>query len=216
MRIIIMGPPGVGKGTQSKLLIDHFNIPHISTGMIFRDLADKGSTIGNIAKEYMSKGKLVPNDITDEIVRKRLSLDDTQKGFLLDGYPRNLEQAKMFDKLLAEKGWKVNAFIKIEAPTDLVVARISGRRVCSKCGSVYHIENNKPLKEGICDIEGAKLIQRNDDSEKTVQNRIDIYEDQTAQIVGYYEKTEKIIYVNGTKSIQEIQDKIMQALGVTL
>lgn len=213
MRIVIMGPPGVGKGTQSKLIVDHFKMPHISTGTIFRDLVKSGSTIGNIANSYMSEGKLVPNDITDEIVRKRLSFDDVKAGFLIDGYPRNIEQAKSFDKLLEEKGYKIDAFIKIEAPTELVVSRITGRRVCSKCGEIFHIISNRPKKEGICDKDGGSLIQRDDDSEKTVQNRIEIYEKQTAQIVDYYDKTYKIIYVDGTKLIKDIQLKIMKALG---
>jgi adenylate kinase len=155
-----MGPPGVGKGTEAELLVKHYDIPHISTGNIFRELYKDKTQVGKIAKEYIDRGELVPDDITNEIVRHRLLMKDCKKGFLFDGYPRNIEQAKAFDALLVEQGWKLDAVINIAAPDHVIVDRIAGRRVCSTCGAVYHITNKKPKVEGICDVDGGKLIQR--------------------------------------------------------
>ena len=213
MRIIIMGPPGSGKGTEAALLIKHYNIPHISTGNIFRELYKDRTTVGKIAKEYIDRGELVPDDITNEIVRHRLTHADAKRGFLFDGYPRNIEQAKAFDALLVKLGWKLDAVINIKAPDELIVERISGRRVCESCGAVYHIHNKKPLHEGICDIDGGTLIQRVDDMEETVQRRLRVYNESTAPVIGYYEKTGSIIHIDGTKSIAETDSAIMKALG---
>jgi adenylate kinase len=215
MRIIIMGPPGSGKGTEAALLIKHYNIPHISTGNIFRELYKDRTTVGKIAKEYIDRGELVPDDITNEIVRHRLTHADAKKGFLFDGYPRNIEQAKAFDALLVKLGWKLDAVINIKAPDELIVDRISGRRVCESCGAVYHIHNKKPLIEGICDLDGGTLIQRVDDMEETVQRRLRVYNESTAPVIGYYERTGSIIHIDGTKTIAETDSAIMKALGET-
>ncbi len=213
MRIIIMGPPGVGKGTEAELLVKHYQIPHISTGNIFRELYKDRTTVGKIAKEYINRGELVPDDITNEIVRHRLNHHDVKKGFLFDGYPRNIEQAKALDEMLANQGCKLDAVINIAAPEELITERISGRRVCETCGAVYHIHNKKPKEEGICDNDGNPLIQRNDDLEETVRRRLRIYKDQTAPVIGYYEKAGAIIHINGTQTIKEVDAQVMKALG---
>ncbi len=213
MRIIIMGPPGVGKGTEAEILIKHYKIPHISTGNIFRELFKDETTIGKIAKSYIDKGELVPDDITNEIVRQRLSKPDVVKGFLFDGYPRNIEQAKALDQILEEKGWKLNAVINIQTTDDLIIDRISGRRVCADCGSIYHRVNNPSSLSGICDKCGGKLIQRDDDSKETVLRRLKIYYDQTEPVIGYYKHSGLMVNADGSQAIAKTNADIMKALG---
>ncbi len=213
MRIILMGPPGAGKGTEAESLVKHYHIPHISTGNIFRELYKDKTTVGKIAKEFIDRGELVPDDITNEIVRHRLSHADAKKGFLFDGYPRNVNQAKAFDEMLISFGWKLDAVINFSVPDEVIVKRISGRRVCEVCGAVYHTENKPPKVENICDVDGGMLIQRVDDMEKTVQRRLRIYNQQTAPVIGYYEEKGSIIHVDGTKSIQEVDQTIKKVLG---
>lgn len=213
MRIIIMGPPGVGKGTEAELLIKDFNIPHISTGNIFRELYRDKTTVGKIAKSYIDKGELVPDDITNEIVRNRLSKSDVEKGFLFDGYPRNIEQAEAFDRILDEKGWKLNAVINIQTSDELIIKRISGRRVCEDCGSIYHLENNPPKVDGVCDKCEGTLIQRDDDSQETVLRRLRIYYDQTEPVIGYYKHSGIMINADGSNAIAKNHTDIMKALG---
>jgi adenylate kinase len=210
-----MGPPGVGKGTEAELLVKHYQIPHISTGNIFRELYKDRTTVGKIAKEYVSRGELVPDDITNEIVRHRLTHHDVKKGFLLDGYPRNREQAKALDEMLEKQGTKLDAVINMSAPEDLIIERISGRRVCETCGAVYHIHNKKPQQEGICDKDGTKLIQRHDDLEATVRRRLRIYRNQTAPVIGYYKKAGAIIQIDGSGTIKDVDAQVMKALGET-
>lgn len=213
MRIILMGPPGVGKGTEAVLLAEHYHIPHISTGNIFRELYKDNTDVGKIAMGYIDRGELVPNHITNEIVRHRLMEDDAKNGFLFDGYPRNIEQAEAFDRLLEEMGWKLNAVINIAAPDEVIIERIAGRRVCETCGAVYHIHNKKPKKEGICDLDGGKLVQRADDMEETVQRRLRIYCEQTAPVIGYYKSKGSIVEIDGTQSIQYTDSTIKKVLG---
>lgn len=213
MRIVIMGPPGVGKGTEAEILIKHYKIPHISTGNIFRELYKDKTTIGKIAKSYIDKGEFVPDDITNEIVRQRLSKQDIEKGFLFDGYPRNIEQAKALDQMLEEKGWTLNAVINIQTTEDIIIGRISGRRVCADCGSIYHLDNNPPKIDGVCDRCGGKLIQRDDDSKQTVLRRLRIYNDQTAPVIGYYKNSGLMINADGSNSIAKNHADILKALG---
>jgi len=213
MRLIIMGPPGVGKGTEAKILIKQYQIPHISTGDIFRELFSGDSEIGKIAKSYVNRGELVPDDITNEIVRQRLQHDDVQNGFLFDGYPRTLYQAQAFDQIINEKGWKIDAVIDIQADKDVLLRRISGRRVCEVCGAVYHIENKKPKVEGICDLDGGKLIQRADDQSDTVLNRIEVYQQQTKPVADWYDKKNLLVHIDGSKDIDYTNEQIMKVLG---
>jgi adenylate kinase len=213
MRIILLGPPGAGKGTAAELLTKHFHIPHVSTGNIFRSLYKDKTTVGKIAKEFIDRGELVPDDITNEIVRNRLAHHDATKGFLFDGYPRNIKQAESFDELLKEKKWTLDAVINIKLDDSIIVDRISGRRVCESCGAVYHILNKKPKVSGICDVDNGKLYQREDDMEKTVLRRLKIYNEQTAPVIGYYESKGSITHIDGTKSISEIFESIKKVLG---
>jgi adenylate kinase len=213
MRIILLGPPGAGKGTEAELLVKHYQIPHISTGNIFRALYKDNTTVGKIAKEYIDRGQLVPDDITNEIVRNRLNHADAKKGFLFDGYPRNVDQAAWFDELLIQKEWKLDAVINIYVPDEVLVERISGRRVCESCGAVYHITNKKPNVEGTCDVDGGKLIQRADDMEETVQRRLRVYNEQTEPVIGYYQRKGAIVMIDGTQSIKEVDTAIKKVLG---
>lgn len=213
MRLILLGPPGVGKGTEAEILKKHYQIPHISTGNIFRELFQQETEIGKIAKSYIDKGQLVPDDITNEIVRQRLYHDDVKDGFMFDGYPRNVEQAEALDKVIAELGVKLTAVINIQADDELILSRISGRRVCESCGAVYHTKNKQPKVAGVCDVCGGKLIHREDDQEETVKNRLKIYKDQTAPVIGYYNKLGLVITVDGSTSIDWTNTQILKALG---
>ena len=208
MRLILMGPPGAGKGTAAESLIKHYHIPHISTGNIFRELYKDRTTIGKIAKEYMNRGELVPDDITNEIVRHRLSHKDVKNGFLFDGYPRTLEQAEALDHMLEDKAWHITAAINFSAPDEVIIDR-----VCETCGTVYHTTNKKPKIEGICDKDQGKLIQRTDDMEETVKRRLKIYYESTAPILGYYEQKGCLVTVDGTKSIEETDSILKKILG---
>ena len=213
MRIIMMGPPGVGKGTEAVILVKHFNIPHISTGNIFRELFHDDTEIGKIAKSYIDRGELVPDDITNEIVHQRLSKDDVKDGFLFDGYPRNIAQAEALDKMLEEKNWTLDAVINFQATDELIIERISGRRVCKNCGAVYHIHNKPPKTEGVCDQCGGQLIQRDDDKQETVLRRLRIYYDQTEPVIGYYKDSGLIVNIDGSQTIEKTNADIMKVLG---
>jgi len=213
MRLILLGPPGVGKGTEAEILKKHYRIPHISTGNIFRELFHQETEIGKIARSYIEKGHLVPDDITNEIVRERLSQDDVKNGFMFDGYPRNVAQAKALDQTLEALGVKLTAVIDIEANDELILGRISGRRVCESCGAVYHTENKTPKVDGICDVCGGKLIHREDDKPETVQKRLTIYHNQTEPVINYYEKQGLLVKIDGSTSIEHTNKQILKALG---
>ena len=206
MNIILLGAPGAGKGTQAVQLAKQYNIPHISTGDIFRANIKGGTPIGVIAKSYIDKGQLVPDEVTVEIVKQRLEEDDCKNGFLLDGFPRNIFQATELDKISV-----IDKVIDIEVDFSKLLKRITGRRVCSKCGESYHID----FLEGktACTKCGADLIQRADDNEETVKNRLFVYEKQTAPLIEYYTNQGKILKIDGDKSIQEVFEEICKKLG---
>jgi len=214
MNIILLGGPGAGKGTQAQLLTSKLNIPHISTGDIFRSNIKEGTELGKIAKEYIDQGKLVPDEITVEIVKDRIMKSDCKDGFLLDGFPRTIPQAEYLDKELNKMGKDIDYVINIDVPDDIIVKRMAGRRVCPKCGASYHIDNNPTKVENICDKCGENVIQREDDKRETVLERLKTYHMQTEPLIEYYNNKNKIITINGINSIDEINKAIMEKLGV--
>ena len=212
MKLLIMGPPGAGKGTQAEKIVKEFAIVHISTGDMFRAALKNQTPLGLKAKEYMDKGELVPDEVVIAMVEERISAPDCAKGFLLDGFPRTIPQAEALDKKLAEMGITLNGVINIEVPREDLIARLTGRRVCRQCGATYHVKFNPPKTEGVCDACGGELYQRSDDSLETVTNRLDVYEAQTAPLKEYYAKTGLLINIDGTKSIEEVFSSIKDAL----
>lgn len=212
MRLVLLGPPGVGKGTQASAIVEKYNIPHISTGDIFRANIKEGTDLGKKAKEYMDKGHLVPDDIVVSIVKDRLSKEDCKKGFLLDGFPRTINQAEILDKELTEMGIKLDKVVNIDADKEILIERAIGRRICKTCGKGYHIKFNPPKKENVCDIDGGELFQREDDTRETVSTRIEVYQKQTQPLIDYYEQKGIIINVNGTQPIAEVFETIVRAL----
>lgn len=188
LNIILMGPPGAGKGTQAKILIAKYNIPHISTGDMFREAIKEGTPLGKLAASYINDGHLVPDDVTIGLVKERLSKDDCANGYLLDGFPRTIPQAEALEKLTKEIGREIEYVINIDTPKEELVKRICGRRVCKKCGAPYHIINVKPKVDGVCDICGGELIQRPDDNEEALNTRLEAYTKQTKPLLEFYEK----------------------------
>lgn len=212
MRLILLGPPGAGKGTQAQNIKDALNIVHISTGDIFRKNIKEETELGKEVKGYLEKGELVPDELTTRIVWDRLDQDDCKDGFLLDGFPRTLNQAKALDEGLKERSLELDWVINIDVDAKVLVKRLSGRRVCENCGASYHIDNNPPQENGKCDLCGKNVIQRDDDKEETVKNRIDVYNNSTKVLIDYYEKQGKIKNFDGTKAIDEISKEILDAL----
>ena len=208
-----MGPPGVGKGSQATVLSKRLNIPHISTGDMFRKHFKENTDLGKLAKSYTDKGLLVPDEVTNRMVEDRLLDEDVKNGFLLDGYPRNVDQAKFLDELLKRKQIKIDAAIELTADNEVLIKRITGRRVCPKCGSVYHIENNPPKVSGLCDKDQTELIQRVDDKEETVINRLKVYENETFPIIEYYTNQNLVKKIDGTNTIDRVSEDILKALG---
>lgn len=212
MHIILMGPPGVGKGTAAEYLKVHYDIPHISTGEMFRKAIGEQTKMGLLAKQFMDQGQLVPDDVTNGIVRDRLSLEDCKKGFMLDGYPRTINQAVKLDEMLKDLNIKLDAVVNLFAEYDVLVERITGRRLCSTCGKGYHIKNMPPKVEGICDDCGGKLYQRKDDSLETIKNRLEVYERQTKPLLEYYEKQGNLINIDGANNATETVKAIINSL----
>ena len=214
LRTILLGPPGAGKGTQAQKIVDKYDVPHISTGDIFRDNIKRGTELGKKAQEYMNKGELVPDDLVVDIACARLLEPDcVEKGFLLDGFPRTVYQAEKLDEFLTEHGSKVDKVIDIAVEKEELMTRLTGRRVCKKCGASYHVVNIPPKKEGICDVCGSELVQRADDNEETVSNRIEVYEAQTMPLVAYYEKAGVIAHIDGATGLENVFNDIVKALG---
>jgi adenylate kinase len=213
MKIIMLGAPGAGKGTQAKMIADKFGIPHISTGDIFRANIKNGTELGKKAKEFMDKGQLVPDELTVEILLDRVAQDDCKDGYVLDGFPRTIPQADVLDKELTKLGDKVDFAINVDVPDENIVRRMSGRRACLKCGATYHIEHIPPKKEGICDTCGSELVQRDDDKPETVLNRLKVYHDQTQPLIEYYDGKNILKTVDGTKDMQEVFNSIVSILN---
>ena len=213
MRLVIMGPPGAGKGTQAALIKNAYNIPHISTGDMFREAISNKTALGIEAKKNIDKGMLVPDSITISLVKERLSQDDCKKGFLLDGFPRTIAQAQALDEILKELNIKLDAVINIDVDFNVLVDRIIGRRVCPKCGASFHIKNQPPKKDGICDECGATLVQRKDDTKETVVTRLDVYTNQTKPLLDYYNKQGIVKNVCGLGDIDVIFSNIKKSLG---
>ena len=214
MNLIMLGPPGAGKGTQAKMLVEKLGIPQISTGDMLRAAVAEGTELGKKAKEYMDKGQLVPDEVVIGIVKERLSKPDCEKGFILDGFPRTVPQAEALDKILEEMGKRIDYVINIVVPDEEILKRLTGRRTCKKCGAMYHVIYNPPKQEGVCDKCGGELYQRDDDKEETIKNRLKVYAEQTAPLVDYYRKKGVLVDIDGTKSINEIFEEILKALKV--
>lgn len=213
MNLVLMGLPGAGKGTQAELIVQDFPIPHISTGDIFRAAMQNGTDMGKAAKKYIDKGELVPDEVTDGIVSDRLAQDDTKDGFMLDGFPRNLEQAKALDKMLSDGGRKVDAVINIDVKPDVLVQRLSGRFICKKCGATYHKLYHRPKVEGTCDVCGGhEFFQRDDDKPATVKNRLDVNMKQNTPLIDYYQKAGVLHTVNGDQDIKKVYATVKQIL----
>lgn len=213
MRLILLGPPGAGKGTQAEKIAKEFNIPHISTGDIFRANIKNETELGLKAKQYIDNGELVPDSVVVAIVEDRIKQDDTKNGFLLDGFPRTENQALALGEVLRKSEISLDAVINIKVDSQVLVSRITGRRICKDCGATYHIEFNTPAEEGICDLCGGELYQRSDDNEDTVQNRIDVYNKQTAPLIEYYSKQDLIKTIDGEQAIDKVFTDIVKKLG---
>jgi adenylate kinase len=213
MRLLIMGRPGAGKGTQAFNIKNYYNIPHISTGDMFRDAIKNGTDLGKLAKSYMDKGALVPDEVTIGIVRERLQAEDVKNGFLLDGFPRNVSQAEALDNILSENNVKLDAVLDVNVEPQILINRIVGRRICKNCGATFHVEFNKPKKDGICDNCGSPLVQRADDTVETAGSRLKVYDDSTAPVLAYYQKQDLLKTVNGDQAVDKVFEDIKNALA---
>jgi len=209
----MLGAPGAGKGTQAKKVAKKYNIPHISTGDIFRADIKEGTELGKRAKEYMDKGELVPDDITIGMLLDRIHKADCKDGFVLDGFPRTIPQAKSLSEALSKLNEKIDYAINIDVPDDSIITRMSGRRACLSCGSTYHIKYSAPKKENICDNCGSELVIRDDDKPETVKKRLDVYHKQTQPLIDYYDNENILANVDGTKDMEEVFLDIVAVLG---
>ena len=212
MHILLMGPPGAGKGTQAANLVKEFGIPHISTGDMFRAAVKEGTELGLQAKACMDAGKLVPDEVTIGIVKERLAKPDCKKGFILDGFPRTVEQADALTGILKELGLSLTAAINITVPAADLIERAVGRRICKSCGATYHVKFNPSKKAGVCDTCAGDLYQRADDSEETMKNRLSVYEAQTKPLIAYYEKAGVYKEIDGRKAVDEVKAAMIAAL----
>ena len=213
MHILLMGPPGAGKGTQAANLVKELGVPHISTGDMFRAAVKEGTELGKQAKACMDAGKLVPDEVTIGIVRERLAKDDCKKGFILDGFPRTVEQADALNGILKELGLALKRVLNINVPAADLVERAVGRRICKKCGATYHVSFNPTKKEGVCDDCGGELYQRADDTKETMENRLSVYEASTRPLIEYYEKAGIYTEVDDRQPIHQVTRELLQALN---
>lgn len=213
MKIIMLGAPGAGKGTQAKKIADKYGIPHISTGDIFRANIKGGTELGMKAKSYIDQGQLVPDDVTIGMLLERISETDCAGGYVLDGFPRTIPQAESLTKALEDRGEKVEYAIDVDVPDDEIVSRISGRRACLTCGATYHVATIPPKVEGICDACGEGLVLREDDKPETVQKRLEVYHSQTQPLIEYYKRAGMLVSVDGTKGLNSVFEDISNVLG---
>ncbi|ENH97800.1 adenylate kinase [Gracilibacillus halophilus YIM-C55.5] len=212
MNLILMGLPGAGKGTQAEKIVEKYQIPHISTGDMFRLAIKEGTDLGKKAKQFMDQGDLVPDEVTIGIVEDRLNKEDCQQGFLLDGFPRTLAQAEALDQLLQNMDRSIDSVIHVKVPEDELVNRLTGRRICPQCGATYHVEFQPPKEEGICDNDGETLIQREDDQPTTVKNRLQVNMEQTQPMLDFYEEKDDLVTIDGSQQIDQVFQDIDDAL----
>lgn len=213
MKIIMLGAPGAGKGTQAKMIADKYGVPHISTGDIFRANIKNGTELGMEAKKYMDQGLLVPDELTVRILLDRVAQDDCKNGYVLDGFPRTIPQAEVLDSELTKLGDHIDYAINVDVPDENIVKRMSGRRACLTCGATYHIEHVPPRKEGICDVCGSELVLRDDDKPETVKNRLNVYHEQTQPLIDFYTEKGVLKTVDGTVPMEEVFAAITAILG---
>lgn len=212
MRLILLGPPGVGKGTQAKLLSQHYDIPQISTGDLLREAVSEGTELGKQAKKYMDQGELVPDDVILGMVEETLQSDKCKDGFILDGFPRTVPQAEGLTAIMKKVDIQLDGVVSLEVDDQVVIDRLSARRTCVDCGAIYNVKTNPPEKEGVCDKCGGDLILRDDDQPETIKNRLDVYKKQTEPLVDYYDNKGLLVSIDGSKSIDEIQNEIKKKL----
>lgn len=213
MNVVLLGPPGAGKGTQAERVAKSCGVPHVSTGDMLRDSVAKGTELGKLAKGYMERGELVPDDVIIGIVKERLLEPDAEKGFILDGFPRTLAQAIALESELSSLGRTIDFVVNIEVSDEEVVRRISGRRICRSCGKPYHVEFNPPKVEGVCDVCGGQLYRRADDEPEAVRKRLEVYHEQTAPLKGFYKERGVLVGVDGAKSVVEVSKDIESLLS---
>lgn len=213
MKIIMLGAPGAGKGTQAKMIADRYSVPHISTGDIFRANIKNNTELGQEAKKYMDQGLLVPDELTVKILLDRVAAEDCKNGYVLDGFPRTIPQAEVLNHALTELGEKVDFAIDVDVPDENIINRMSGRRACLSCGATYHIVHIPPKTEGVCDRCGSELILRDDDKAETVKNRLQVYHEQTQPLIDYYTEQGVLRTVDGTKDMKDVFEEIVNILG---
>lgn len=213
MKIVMLGAPGAGKGTQAKKIAEKYQIPHVSTGDIFRSNIKEGTELGKKAKEYMDQGALVPDELTIGMLMDRISKEDCKNGYVLDGFPRTIPQAESLTKALSERNQKIDYAINVDVPDENIVNRMSGRRACTSCGATYHIVYNPPKTSDVCDVCGEKLVLRDDDKPETVKKRLSVYHEQTQPLIDYYKEAGVLVNVDGTQDLNKVFSDIAAILG---
>jgi adenylate kinase len=212
VRLVLVGPPGAGKGTQAQFIAEHVGVPKISTGDIFRANVSQGTPLGLQAKEYMDRGDLVPDEVTIDMVRNRLQEKDAVEGFLLDGFPRTVPQAETLDDILRETGAKLDVVLELVVDNEEVVRRLSGRRTCRTCNHIWHVDFDPPQVEGVCDLDGGELFQRDDDKPATIENRLEVYDEQTAPLIAYYAGRGVLVGIDATGPVDDVTLRAIDAL----
>jgi len=210
---VFAGPPGSGKGTQAKLLAPKLKVPHISLGDLLREAVRSGSKVGEIAKNYLDAGKLVPDQVAIDVAEEAVTKKECRNGFVIDGFPRTLEQAVLFDRSLGKLKFNLKEVLYIDIPLEEILKRLTGRRSCRKCGAIYHLTYNLPKKDGICDVCGGELYQRRDDTDEVIKVRYEVYKSQTSPLIEYYKKSGKLVYINGTRGVSEVFKEVSKAVG---